>query len=256
MLLEVRIRSQQEIQTSRETPEQIAGTKHASGRPRTFLAVPSLDRCDPDLHPRIRWVKRSVDSREYEEIRNQTVGESRVVSGGGDALGQAPASDDNRMFVAGPKERPRKPARDQDPIINEHERVRPFTFKVNSKPIEAVSTSTAPPPRTTKPTASATPGTAAPTPARTTSEAPRKVVRDALEVGKKLKSPLYDFYRLLRVENDSSSEVGKKEAWPELVRVPRGAAEREKKDKKRKQRNKWKKKGKKGQSKNHFFKAK
>ncbi|XP_037777143.1 complement receptor type 2-like isoform X1 [Penaeus monodon] len=204
-----------------------------------------MPRCDPDLHPRIRWVKRSVDSREYEEIRNQTVGESRVVSGGGDALGQAPASDDNRMFVAGPKERPRKPARDQDPIINEHERVRPFTFKVNSKPKEAVSTSTAPPPRTTKPTASATPGTAAPTPARTTSEAPRKVVRDALEVGKKLKSPLYDFYRLLRVENDSSSEVGKKEAWPELVRVPRGAAEREKKDKKRKQRNKWKKKGKK-----------
>lgn len=217
-----------------------------------------------------------MDSREYEEIRNQTVAENLVLSGGDDASDQAPASDDNRMFVAGPKERPRgqvtsqatsqaagqatsqatsqAAGQGQDPIINEHDRVRPFTFKVNSKPLAPASTATAPPPRTAKTTASAAPGTAAPTPARTTSEAPAEV-RDALEVGKKLKSPLYDFYRLLRVENESSSEVGKKEAWPNLVRVPRGAAEREKKEKKRKQRNKWKKKGKKGQFKSHFFKA-
>lgn len=214
-----------------------------------------MNRCDPDLHPRIRWVKRSVDSHEFQEIRNQTLNESPAFSGGSGSSDPSPADDDNRLFVAGPKERPRKRAasESQVPTTNVPKKFRPFSFKVNSKPAPPTTT-TKPPPRTTKPTEGARLETAAPTSLRTTSKPPKKVAHDA-PTSEKLLNPLFDFYRLLRVENDSFSEIEKKD-WPELVRVPRGAAEREKKEKKRKQRNKWKKKGKKGQSKSYFFKAK
>ncbi|XP_042893956.1 complement receptor type 2-like [Penaeus japonicus] len=203
-----------------------------------------MPRCDPDLHPRIRWVKRSVDSHEFQEIRNQTLNEGPAFSGGSGSSDPSPADDDNRLFVAGPKERPRKRAasESQVPTTNVPKKFRPFSFKVNSKPAPPTTT-TKPPPRTTKPTEGARLETAAPTSLRTTSKPPKKVAHDA-PTSEKLLNPLFDFYRLLRVENDSFSEIEKKD-WPELVRVPRGAAEREKKEKKRKQRNKWKKKGKK-----------
>ncbi|KAK7070385.1 hypothetical protein SK128_012768 [Halocaridina rubra] len=70
--------------------------------------------------------------------------------------------------------------------------------------------------------------------------------RNAINFGKRLRGPLIDFYRLLRIEN-GSHEFDKTDKWPSLKRVPRNIVEKEKKekrDKKHKRRNKWKKKGK------------
>ncbi|XP_066943300.1 sushi, von Willebrand factor type A, EGF and pentraxin domain-containing protein 1-like isoform X2 [Macrobrachium rosenbergii] len=70
--------------------------------------------------------------------------------------------------------------------------------------------------------------------------------KNALNLSKRLRGPLVDFYRLLRIEN-SPHEFEKSGRWPSLKRVPRNVIDekkKEKKDKKHKRRNKWKKKGK------------
>ncbi|KAG7173717.1 Locomotion-related protein Hikaru genki-like 2 [Homarus americanus] len=242
-----------------------------------------MPRCKPDLHPRFRWLKRSVNATDFAQAYNMTTkgdnhilddGAEEKIASGAETTGDTEEGEEGATESTLGGEEEEDMEEDgieettdenvfEDPIINEDERTKmkdrvtitstttPSTLSPRPDYILLQATTLSfndDPDGRNKPrglyklapSRSETPPPPPPPPPRAPSGE-----KNPAGLGKRLRGPLIDFYRLLRTENTPHEghkiEIG---GWPSLKRVPRSVLEKEKKDKKRKRRNKWKKKGK------------
>ncbi|XP_069182645.1 sushi, von Willebrand factor type A, EGF and pentraxin domain-containing protein 1 [Procambarus clarkii] len=215
-----------------------------------------MPRCKPDLHPRFRWLKRSVNATDF--VNDHKIGTlarkgdfDLTLTGVNGWQKVFEATDVPTARAMGGQRSPADKSETEDPIINEEESTKsgylpshpPTTSPLSHLTPDLLTTTTEHDHRDTNisPTF--------PRPSPSTGLPLRKNsvptgIQEAITLGKELRGPLVDFYRLLRTENEAHEQIMQEGEWPSLVRVPRNVAEKEKKDKNRKRRNKWKKKGK------------
>ncbi|XP_069936040.1 sushi, von Willebrand factor type A, EGF and pentraxin domain-containing protein 1 isoform X3 [Cherax quadricarinatus] len=204
-----------------------------------------MPRCKPDLHPRFRWLKRSVNATEFEDGRNTTL---KGISGKGDTE-SAPSSVKEWQTASRTRSTNGKTWEKQtgeDPIVNEGkrgnsgvEKLYPSTPSVLLLPKHFQLTTAAIPIKMLSNLPVSSPSNNLPRGANPVSSD----IQESVNLGN-LRPPLVDLYRLLQAKNEQYKQKMENQEWTSLVRVPRNVAEKEKKDKNRKRRNKWKKKGK------------
>ncbi|XP_071532550.1 LOW QUALITY PROTEIN: sushi, von Willebrand factor type A, EGF and pentraxin domain-containing protein 1-like [Panulirus ornatus] len=223
-----------------------------------------IPRCEPDLHPRVRWIKRSVNSSDYFENLNTTMEESLTDYPTATLSASTTVVDDNDEGRASSEV---AQVADETDESEEEDHHLPNDNELRD-PIASEEEWTSVTPATTVPTVLRT------RPAHdlqavltsrenhgkeeTSSESRSLPSGHVVDFGHpksseaktiasmttKLRGPPRRFLRLLRSENGQQAKGLEIGSWPSLVRVPRNVAEKEKKDKKHKRRNKWKKKGK------------
>lgn len=202
---------------------------------------PSSSRCKPDMHPRLRWVKRSLDE---EQLLPTTPMPILDASRWDEDEGGEDEDEEDEFEMQEEemeKEEKEEEEEDEDNMIQEasdiEERMKTGGGRWKKMQIPTTSDAITPSPLPTdNPSRPIYPSTLL---LGLLHSGTPEDGRVKASLGRTLRGPLADYYKVMKEENRTlaSSSVP-------VVRVPRNVIEEKKK---RKRRNKWKKKGKRGE---------